>query len=70
MFGFIAERAGTDVLTLDAGSVHALRRMLEARIDGITGSNFAIAVDRRIIHDDIALTGHEEIAVLPPFAGG
>jgi molybdopterin converting factor small subunit len=32
--------------------------------------SYAIAVDRRLVQNDMPFTGTEEIAVLPPFAGG
>ena len=53
-----------------ASGTHALRRELEQRISGLDRLSYSIAVDRHIVHNDIPLLGHEEIAVLPPFAGG
>jgi molybdopterin converting factor small subunit len=47
-----------------------LRARLEERIEGFGRLSCAIAVDRRLVHDDMTFTGAEEIAVLPPFAGG
>lgn len=70
LFGIIAERAGTDRLEMDAATLGELRQMLAQRIDGLERLRFAIAVDRRIVNGDIPLTGTEEIALLPPFAGG
>jgi molybdopterin converting factor small subunit len=70
LFGMIAERAGTDRLQLDVASLHELRQHLTERIPGLSGISHAIAVDRTIVHDDRQLSGSEEIAVLPPFAGG
>jgi molybdopterin converting factor small subunit len=70
LFGMIAERAGGDRITLEAESLDALRRELSQRIPGLAGLSYAIAVDRRIVRSDMALSGDEEIAVLPPFAGG
>ncbi len=70
LFGAIAERAGTDELELEATSVSALRDRLHDRIPGMKDLIYAIAVDRRIDHDDRPLHGDEEIAILPPFAGG
>ena len=32
--------------------------------------SYSIAVDRSIVHGEMELSGDEEIAVLPPFAGG
>ncbi len=70
LFGMIAEKAGADLLSVEASSTGELRRSLAARISGLDQLSYAIAVDRRIVHQDVPLTGSEEIAVLPPFAGG
>lgn len=70
LFGSIAEKAGTATTTVSAGSLSVLRGQLEQCIPGLSEMSYAIAVDRRIVKDDMPLTGQEEIAVLPPFAGG
>ncbi|HPF89175.1 MAG: MoaD/ThiS family protein [Flavobacteriales bacterium] len=70
LFGLIAEKAGTDRLELQAGSLGELRGKLAQHINGFEELSHAIAVDRRVTHDDVPLSGEEEIAVLPPFAGG
>lgn len=66
----IAEQAGTEVMNVSAPTAFALKRALEERIEGLAGLSYAIAVDRRIVREDVALQGSEEIALLPPFAGG
>jgi molybdopterin converting factor small subunit len=70
LFGMIAEKAGTDRIAVEAGSIGALRQALMQRIPELAKLSYAIAVDRQVVHDDSSLTGREEIAVLPPFAGG
>ncbi len=70
LFGSIAEKAGTDVVEVEAASLDALRTALAAHIPDIGSLSYAVAVDRTIVHEDRPLLGHEEIAVLPPFAGG
>jgi molybdopterin synthase sulfur carrier subunit len=70
LFGSIAEKAGASSLDVEATGTHALRRSLEKRIEGLGRMSYALAVDRVIVKEDIALTGREEIALLPPFAGG
>lgn len=70
LFGLIAEKAGTTKLQLEAPTIDALRRSLAERIPGFANLSHAIAVDRRIVTGDRVLTGGEEVAVLPPFAGG
>ncbi len=70
LFGMIAEKAGVAEVELAAMSTHTLKRELERRIHGLDRMSYAIAVDRRVVNDDVPLTGKEEIALLPPFAGG
>lgn len=70
LFGLIAEVAGADRLQLKVSSTKELRELLETRIPEVKGLSFSIAVNRSVVHEDVALSGAEEIAVLPPFAGG
>lgn len=70
LFGILAEKAGATRIDLQAASVEGLRSELRKCIEGLDGLSYAIAVDRRIAHEDLPLSGAEEIAVLPPFAGG
>ncbi|HMU12434.1 MAG: MoaD/ThiS family protein [Bacteroidetes bacterium] len=70
LFGLIAERAGTNLLDVEATTVDELRRVLTGRIEGLDRLSYAIAVDRRLVKADMPLTGEEEVALLPPFAGG
>ncbi len=70
LFGMIAEKANASEMIISAPTTHALKRELESRISGLDRLSYALAVDRVITHDDRPLTGSEEIALLPPFAGG
>ena len=70
LFGLIAEKANASELLVTAESTHALKRSLEVRIPGLEQLSYALAVDRVIVHEDRPLTGNEEVALLPPFAGG
>jgi molybdopterin synthase sulfur carrier subunit len=70
LFGMIAEKAGATELSVEASSLAHLKVELEKRIAGLDRMSYAIAVDRRITQEDVKLSGNEEIAVLPPFAGG
>ena len=70
LFGMIAEKANVGEIEIDAVSVFSLKQALEQRINGLRELSYALAVDRVIVHHDQQLTGSEEIALLPPFAGG
>lgn len=70
LFGMIAEKAEASRIEVKASSVSELRQRLAERITGLDRLSYAIAVDRELVNGDMALNGTEEIAVLPPFAGG
>lgn len=70
LFGMIAEKAGAESIALEAASVKELKRAAEERIDGLAAMSYAIAINRKIVKDDAPLNGNEEVALLPPFAGG
>jgi molybdopterin converting factor small subunit len=70
LFGLIAEKAGSASLAIPARNMAELRHELAQHIPGLQQLSHAIAVDRRVVHHELELTGREEIAVLPPFAGG
>jgi molybdopterin converting factor small subunit len=70
LFGSIAEKAGTDRLSISAPDTRTLKQALEERIEGLASLSYALAVDRKIAKGNVELNGSEEIALLPPFAGG
>lgn len=70
LFGMIAEKAGAAEVEASGTTAHGLLRELESRIPGLDRMSYALAVDRRVVKGDVPLTGKEELALLPPFAGG
>ncbi len=70
LFGMMAEHAGADRLVVEATNMHELRQALAQHIPHLDQLQFTIAVDQIVQHGNIPLTGSEEIAVLPPYAGG
>lgn len=70
LFGVIAEKAGSNRLSISAPDTSSLMHALEQRIEGLSKLSYALAVDRKITNGIVELNGSEEIALLPPFAGG
>jgi sulfur-carrier protein len=70
LFGSIAELAKASEVPASSRSTLALKQELEQKINGLGKLSYAIAVDRVIVKEDKPLTGNEEVALLPPFAGG
>ena len=72
-FGNIAEATQTDSETLDqkSMSLEELMNLLDSKYD-IRKFQFQVAVNRKIIpkQRDLTISDSDEVAVLPPFAGG
>ena len=71
-FGMIAEATQKvdEELNVQYSSVLGLKEDLVNRYPKLIDMNFKIAVNQQIVTDDYSLIGNEEIALLPPFAGG
>ena len=71
-FGMIAEWAGSENGQLDFSgtSVADLQSQIEQLIPGLSSASYQIAVNHVIVSDDAVITLGDEIAILPPFAGG
>jgi len=70
-FGMLAEKIGTDSLEIEnPGSSEALKRQLLQQIPELQSLTFRMAVDRKLIQAETAISTGQEIALLPPFSGG
>lgn len=70
-FGVLADVAGTHrKLYRQVGSFSDLRHRIGDDFPELFHYNFRIAVNNEIIDDDPDLSSGDEIAFLPPFAGG
>ena len=71
-FGMIAEWAGSQQERFDFGgtSVSELKTLLEKRIPGLNNCSYQIAVNHVIAADIQVVSLGDDIAILPPFAGG
>ncbi len=71
-FGMTAEAIGvTEVeLSENFSTVKELRDVLLRKHPKLSEINFMIAVNQEIVGDNHDLIGNEEVALLPPFAGG
>ncbi len=70
LYGMIAEKAGAEQVEVQASNTVELVVALREHVPGLDTLSYALAVDRTIVNESVNLTGKEEVAVLPPFAGG
>tara|TARA_R110001592_G_C13105398_1_gene744511 strand:- start:1000 stop:1236 length:237 start_codon:yes stop_codon:yes gene_type:complete len=71
-FGMIAEAVGkeNEMIDFSFNTVEELEKVLKNQYSKLTLMNFKIAVNQSIVEPSVLLKENDEIALLPPFAGG
>jgi len=70
-FGMIAEAAGINsVIVNDVNDTRELVQFLETGFPKIAQQKYAIAINKKSIKGNMKLSEGDEVALLPPFAGG
>ena len=73
-FGIIADftQKKDEVFALneDMNSIESLQFQLETVYPQIKNTKYALALNQKLIHENATLHNNDEIALLPPFAGG
>jgi len=70
-FGMLADVTGCSLenLSVSAVSISDLKGILVKKYPGLQNKDFRIAQNQELVSEGTILTG-QEIALLPPFAGG
>lgn len=71
-FGMIAEVIGKDEESFEFNNItiKELDTLLKSSYKNLNSMNYKIAVNQSIVDQDTMLNENDEIALLPPFAGG
>ena len=71
-FGMIAEWVGSSERELEFSgtTVADLKSQLEGSYSELKGISFQVAINNQIASMDQVLNENDEVAVMPPFAGG
>ncbi len=71
LFGQLAQLAGRDRLMLSGISDTAqLREEVNTLFPALRQIDYAIAVEKKIVHENAVLQSGYAVALLPPFSGG
>jgi sulfur-carrier protein len=54
----------------NVNNVEELKKQLQHLFPDLSHKSFVVAVNRKVIHENILLQHDAEIALLPPFSGG
>jgi sulfur-carrier protein len=70
-FGRMSELLKANELVLDnCSNIMDLKTHLEQNYPATKEISFLIAVNRKVIHENVDLNEQDEIALLPPYSGG
>jgi len=71
LFGQLVDITGSNNLTVqDVSDTNTLVQHLHKQFPALATIKYVIAVDKKIINKNTALSHHTTIALLPPFSGG
>jgi len=71
VFGMLVEDVGSEELQIELQpDLETLREELMEKFPGLKNRQFMIAVNQQKINGNITLNANDEIALIPPFAGG
>lgn len=71
LFGVLAEKAGTEELEIDdVRNLEDLRKEINRRYPDFNDHKYNFSVNRSLVRGNKVLKGGDEVALLPPFAGG
>ena len=72
-FGLLAEAMGKEEVLLslkENGTVQDLKNTLLTLYPALEGKEFKVAVNKNIVTEKVLILPTDELALLPPFAGG
>ena len=69
-FGMLAEKVGLNSTSFEAADTDALNQLILGAHPAIESMSYNIAVNAEMINSNTELKKGDEVAYLPPFAGG
>jgi sulfur-carrier protein len=71
LFGQMTDIAGSNILILqEVTDTQGLKEQLKKQYPALAASKYIIAVDKKLVQENIPLNENNIIALLPPFSGG
>jgi len=71
LFGVLADKAGCSSLEIkNVNDLNELNLNIRAKFPFLESASYAIAVNQSVVNGNTKLNNNDEIAFLPPFAGG
>jgi sulfur-carrier protein len=70
-FGQLADIAGAAACRVEGEmDTGILKAKLESMFPGLGSVKYMLAVNKKMVQENVPLTGNETVALMPPFSGG
>lgn len=70
IFGQLCELLGENLVLNDITDTNSLTETLNKRFPKLADSKYVMAVNKKVVTENISLTNNSTVALLPPFSGG
>jgi molybdopterin converting factor small subunit len=70
IFGRLTDITGSSLALENIADTNSLVKELHIRYPALADAKYVIAVNKKIVNENITLTENSEVALLPPFSGG
>ena len=70
IFGQLRDLLGENFMLSDITDTNSLIKTLNERFPQLADSKYVMAVNKKIVTENISLTNNSTVALLPPFSGG
>ncbi|MEY2918244.1 MAG: hypothetical protein RIS73_1958 [Bacteroidota bacterium] len=70
IFGQLSDILGKNLVLNNIADTNDLTRVLLEKYPALKNSKYIMAVDKKIVTENITLPQHCTVALLPPFSGG
>jgi molybdopterin converting factor small subunit len=70
IFGQLCDLLGENLVLHDIADTNSLTTLLKERYPELADAKFVMAVNKKIVNENITLSNNVTVALLPPFSGG
>ena len=70
LFGKLTDIAGSSLALKNIADTNRLIEEMHNRYPALAQAKYVIAVDKKVVNENTALTENNIVALLPPFSGG
>lgn len=71
MFGQLQEKAGTSTMKLEnVSSLDEVKEIMTSKYPFLGQMKYLVALNQEVVRGNAELKDEDEIAIMPPFAGG